>query len=574
MRRSIFIKVFGGYLLIILILTALFFVISSHLIKDFYLDTLSRDLENLGSSLKLTIIPYLEAERFEEMDAFVKTFGKDIKTRITIINREGVVLADSEEDPGLMENHRSRPEISRALRGRIGRSLRYSTTIKEEMLYVGLPVEREGIISGVLRVSLYVEDINRFFSRLRTDIGWVVLIITFVSLLGAFVFSRTLTRPIKELSDASQRVASGDFETKVFLKSRDELRELGQGFNFMTERIKSLFSELSRQKEELNGILSSMEEGLLALDKSGKILFCNENFQKMTQCDLVEGKFYWEVLRESQFDELIKKSLNNKKNYAREIVFNQRDFLCSATLLGGGEEVVITLHDITEVKRVEKIKKDFILNVSHELRTPLTAIKGFAETLEEEVDDKCRSYVEIIKRHTDRLINIVKDLLFLSEVEEKELKLEAEDVDMKRLIENILKIFEQNIREKNLRMEFSAEDDVPVVKGDPFKLEQMLINIIDNAVKYTEKGKVAISLRQEDKKVIVEVEDTGIGIPEEHQPRIFERFYVIDKSRSRMLGGTGLGLSIVKHIVLMHNGKVNVESTPGKGTKFTVLLPA
>lgn len=574
MKRSILLKVFGGYLLIIIILTALFFVLSSHLIKNFYLDTLSRNLEHIGSSLKLKIIPFLDEERFEEMDAFVKTFGKDINTRITVIDRDGKVLADSEEDPAVMENHRSRPEISTAFRARVGQSLRYSTTFKKEMLYVSLPVDRNGKISHVLRVSLFVEDINKLLSRLRADIGRVILIIILVSLLGALVFSRTLTRPIKELSDASQRVASGDFNTKVFLKNRDELRELAEGFNFMTERMKYLFAELSRQKEELNGILSSMEEGLLVLDQNGKILFCNDSFRKLTQTSLVEEKFYWEVLRESEFDDLVKAVLEKKRSHAREIAFNQRILLCSAALLETGDEVVITFHDITEIKRVEKIKKDFIMNVSHELRTPLTAIKGFVETLEEEVDDKCLDYVEIIKRHTDRLINIVKDLLLLSEVEEKEMKLEAEDVNLKKLVENILRIFEQKTKEKGLKMEFSAEDDIPIIKGDSFKLEQMLINIVDNAVKYTEKGTISISLKKADGKVSVEVEDTGIGIPEEQQPRVFERFYVIDKSRSRRLGGTGLGLSIVKHIVLMHNGEVKVKSIPGEGTKFTVFLPA
>jgi two-component system phosphate regulon sensor histidine kinase PhoR len=574
MKRSILLKVFGGYLLIIIVLTALFFVFSSHLIKNFYLDTLSRDLEHLGSSLKLKIIPFLDEERFEEMDAFVKTFGKEIDTRITVIDREGVVLADSEEDPAVMENHRSRPEISTAFRARVGQSLRYSKTVKKEMLYVGLPIERKGKISHVLRVSLFVEDINKLLSSLRTDIGKIILIITLVSLMGALVFSRTLTRPIKELSDASKRVAAGDFNTKVFLKNRDELRELAEGFNFMTERMKYLFTELSHQKEELNGILSSMEEGLLVLDKNGKILFCNDSFRKLTQTGFTEEKFYWEVLRESEFNDLVKIVMEEKRSVAREIVFNQRILLCSAALLETGEEVFITFHDITEIKRVEKIKKDFVTNVSHELRTPLTAIKGFVETLKEEVDDKYLGYVEIIKRHTDRLINIVKDLLFLSEVEEKEVKLEVEDVNLKKLMENVLRIFEQKIKEKDLKMEFSAEDDIPIIKGDSFKLEQMLMNIVDNAVKYTEKGTISISLKKADGKVSVEVEDTGIGIPEEQQPRIFERFYVIDKSRSRRLGGTGLGLSIVKHIVLMHNGEVRVESTPGKGTKFTVFLPA
>jgi len=214
-----------------------------------------------------------------------------------------------------------------------------------------------------------------------------------------------------------------------------------------------------------------------------------------------------------------------------------------------------------------------VINVSHELRTPLTAIKGYVETLNEEADEKSRNYLEIIKRHTDRLINIVKDLLLLSELEEKGFKLQTEKVNLRDLMENILKIFEPELKEKKIEVDLRAEDDFPLIEGDPFKLEQMFINIIDNAVKYTKKGMIKILLKEENRNARIEIQDTGIGIPEEHLNRIFERFYVINKSRSRRLGGTGLGLSIVKHIALLHNGDISVNSMPGKGTTFTILLP-
>jgi two-component system phosphate regulon sensor histidine kinase PhoR len=573
MKRSIFLKVFGGYLLVILIFTVLIFVLSSGLIRSFYVDTLSRDLENLGRSLKLKVIPLLEENRYPELDAFVKKFGKGINTRITVIDKEGVVLADSDEDPKIMENHKFRPEVYRALGGNVGESLRFSKTVKEEMLYIGLPVEKNGEIWGVLRVSLYVKDINLLFSSLRKNIWRIVLLITFVSLFAAFLFSRSLSNPIRELSNASRQIASGDFNAKVFLKKRDELRELAESFNFMTEEMKTLFAELSRQKEELNTIISSIVEGLLALDKEGKILLSNESFKNIVQSGPVEGKYYWEVVRKPEFGELIKKVQKEKKNYTEEIALDERIFLCSATFLPPREEMVITLHDLTEVKNVEKIKKDFIVNVSHELRTPLTAIKGFVDTLEEEFGDRGQNYLEIIKRHTDRLINIVKDLLLLSELEERDFKIEVEKINIKELIGNILKIFEPKLKDKNLNVELEAGDDLPLIEGDSFKLEQLFINIIDNAVNYTEKGKISISMKKEDRNISIEIRDTGIGIPKEHLSRIFERFYVVDKSRSKRLGGTGLGLSIVKHIALLHNGEVRVESIPGKGTKFTVLLP-
>jgi two-component system phosphate regulon sensor histidine kinase PhoR len=573
MKRSIFLKVFGGYLLIILLLTLLIFILSNSVIRNFHLDTLAHNLENLGSGLRFRVLSYFEEFRFEEMDSFVKEFGKEINTRITVVDKEGVVLADSDENPKTMVNHKFRPEISRALAGEVGRSLRFSDTVKEDMLYVGLPLERDGRIAGVLRVSLYLKDINILLTRLRNNIWSIVLLVTLLALIGAFIFTYNLSRPIKELTLASRRLAAGDFDTKVFLKNRDELKELAKSFNFMSEEIKNLFDKLSRRKEELGSILSSIEEGLLAIDKDGKILLSNESFNRIFQSASVEGQYYWEAVRKPEFSELVKRVQKDKKNFTEELELDGRSYLCSAAFLPSGEEIVITLHDLTEIRNVERIKKDFVINVSHELRTPLTAIKGYVETLEEEVDEKAKEYLEIIKRHTDRLILIIKDLLLLSELEEKEVEMETEKVDIKNLIENILTIFEQKLKEKKLKVELKVLNKVPTIQGDPFSLEQMFINIIDNAVNYTEEGKIEISLKKEDKKLSVEIEDTGAGIPEEHIPRVFERFYVVDKSRSRSLGGTGLGLSIVKHIAQQHSGEVKVESTLGKGTKFTVLLP-
>ena len=253
---------------------------------------------------------------------------------------------------------------------------------------------------------------------------------------------------------------------------------------------------------------------------------------------------------------------------------NNRIFLCSATSLKSKEEIVLVFHDITEIKEIEKMKRDFVANVSHELRTPLTAIKGFVETLlDEEKDLNKKHYLKIIQRHTDRLINIVKDLLLLSQLEERRSKLEIEDVNLKRLLEDISKMFIEKIKQKKLKLKIEIQKDLPLVKADPFKLEQMFINLIDNAIKYTDKGEIKISIEQIDNLIKIVVADTGIGISEKHLSRIFERFYVVDKSRSRRYGGTGLGLSIVKHVVLLHNGKIEVKSKKNKGTKFTIYLP-
>jgi two-component system phosphate regulon sensor histidine kinase PhoR len=278
-------------------------------------------------------------------------------------------------------------------------------------------------------------------------------------------------------------------------------------------------------------------------------------------------------MRNPQLPELLKRAGIEKRNFVEELPLGDRIFMCSVTPLEGGEGVVSVFHDITEIKNIEKIKKDFVINVSHELRTPLAAIKGYAETLREGADaEPSKKYVEIIERNTDRLINIVNDLLLLSSLEEKAF-LELEDIDLKDFLEDVIKIFDQRLKDKELSLVMDVNENLPTIKADLFKLEQMLINLLDNAVKYTDRGEITVSLDVQDKKVRIRVTDTGIGIPKEDIPRIFERFYVVDKSRSRKYGGTGLGLSIVKHIVLLHHGTIDIESDLGKGTKVTVTIP-
>ncbi|MCK4396890.1 HAMP domain-containing protein [candidate division WOR-3 bacterium] len=573
MKKSFFFKIFFGYFFIIFLLSFLFLVSTFKTIRNSYIDILTGNLKNLGITLRLKIIPLLEENHFEELDTLIKKLGRNINTRITVIDPRGVVLADSEKDPELMENHKNRPEIRDALNGETGKSLRFSTTVKGEMLYVAVPVEKDKRVLGILRVSLFLKDINILLGNIRSRIIQIALIAIIISLSGATLFSKGLSNPIKELVRGARKVAFGDFDVKIYLRNRDELKELADAFNYMTHKIKTLFSDLSFRKGELDSIISSLQQGLLVLDKDGKIVLSNESSQKILQNNNIEGKLYWEVIREPKLSDLIKRVADEKGSLVGEVEFNEKTFVCSAIFIAAQEEIVLIFHDITEIRNLEKVKKDFVVNVSHELRTPLTAIKGFVETLEDEVNKKHIHYLEIIKKHTERLINIVEDLLLLSEFEEKKAKLEIEEVNLNSLVENVQTIFNQKIKEKGLTLELNRDKEIPIIKADPFKLEQLFINLIDNAINYTEKGKIRLSLTRENQYLKIEIEDTGIGIPHENLPRIFERFYVVDKSRSRKLGGTGLGLSIVKHIVLLHNGKIDVESTYGKGTKFKIILP-
>ena len=574
MKNSFFVKIFAGYLLVVIVILAITFPLTFRAIRQHHIDTSTDNLKNLCLTLKMKVSPLIENNQIKRLDALINELGKQINTRLTIITPEGVVLADSEKNTALMESHENRIEIIQAIKSGVGTSLRYSASVKEEMLYVAVPIEKNGNVHGVIRASLFLNEINILLNNLKLNIIMIAMIIVVILLVGAFLFSRSISKPLIELASASSNVAKGDFNTKVSLKSNNEIKELADSFNYMTDQINTLFTQLSYQKEELNSIISSINEGLCVIDKNGAISISNESFRKTFQNDAVKGKLYWEVIRNTRFDELIKKVRNEQKSIIDEIEFNNQIFLCSATLCSNTEDIVVTLYDITTIKNLEKTKKDFVSNVSHELRTPLTAIKGFVETLQEtNSDDKNKHYLNIISRHTNRVIRIVNDLLLLSKLEGTSGNLELEKVNLKNLMESILKIFEQGLKEKNLALKFNVSNSLPIINADPFKLEQVFINLIDNAIKYTERGEIAISLNYNNEAVTIEIQDTGICIPREHLSRIFERFYVVDSSRSRKLGGTGLGLSIVKHIVLLHNGKIDVKNIPGVGTNFVVSLP-
>jgi two-component system phosphate regulon sensor histidine kinase PhoR len=573
MRNSLFSKVFGGYLLIICILLLLVPLISFKLIRTYYVNTLTENLKNIAITTSPQIVSFLENRHHKELDTFLKNLTDKINSRITVIDKEGAVLADTEKDPATMENHKIRPEVIDALSSGVGKSTRLSVTLEEEMLYVALPIDQDSKVLGVVRVSIPLKQINSLLKDLQMQIIIVIAIITLLSIGIAFFLSRGLSKPVSALVRAAKNLAKGEFHTRVYLQAEGELKELEASFNEMAGKMEGLFGGLSRRNEELDTIVSSIQEILLVLNKDGRIKLTNESFKKALDTEDVQDKFYWEVMRCPDFSELIKKVTEERKNHIQEIEFRDKHYLCSVTFLSSKEEMVAILYDITELKNLERMKKEFVANISHELRTPLTAIKGFVETLEEEEEIKNVQYLEIIKRHTDRLMNIVNDLLLLSELEQTGRALVIENVNLASLAENILKVFEQGVKEKGIQLKLVAGEDLKTIQADPFKLEQMFINLLDNAIKYTEKGEVSVTLTQIDSKFVIEIQDSGIGIPGSHLPRIFERFYVVDKSRSKKLGGTGLGLSIVKHIVLLHGGTIDVESSLGMGTKFMIVLP-
>jgi len=424
---------------------------------------------------------------------------------------------------------------------------------------------------------LFITKINRSYSEINNQLINNILVGIIASLILAFflafLFSARVSRSLKKFVEASQSVSAGNFNVQVELPSRDDFYFLAANFNEMSEKLKRLFDFLSKQKEELNSVISSIQEGLLVIDKNDIIVLSNYSMNRILEKENLEGNKYGDFIKNSRLWQLINKTRDKKKSNRCELQIGQDFYLCTADLMESKEEVILIFFNITEAKKLEIVKKDFITNVSHELRTPLTSIKGFIETLMDEIDDDYKQYLNIINNNTRRLILIVEDLLTLSELENKDTQLIITEVNLPELIKSISVIFEQKLKEKQIILVHNFEDDIPLVQADAFRLEQLMINLIDNAIKYSQNGKIEVRLSKDSGNVLIEVKDTGVGIPKEHHSRIFERFYTVDRSHSRKTGGTGLGLSIVKHIVQAHNGEISIESEIGKGTSFIVKIP-
>ena len=574
MRRTIFVKTFWGYLIITVFVALLMTGFAFQTIKKWHVRSLTGDLNRLGTAVEPVVLNMLTGKSTaKDVDSYVKELGKALSIRLTVILPDGAVLADSLSDPASMENHGDRPEIKRAFTGEVTENIRFSTTMMSDMLYLAVPVKQGDIVNAVLRLSLFIEDIEELREEIELRIAFVALILILVSLILTYIVSRGIARPVIELAGASKKVAAGNFNVRVFPRDKGELGELAVSFNEMILRQKELFEDMTAKREELTAVITSINEGLLVLDKEDTIILTNRSFNKIVDTDDPVGKKYWEVFRSSEFYEMIEQLRKEGDRMSGEIQLNGHDFIAGCTMLLTRDAVVVTLHDITERKKLETIKRDFVSNVSHELKTPLTSIKGFAETLMEDVDGDNRKYVDIILKNTGRMVRIVQDLLILSRLEERPGSVDIEVMDLEELIQDTMKQFDPVVKERGLEMELDAGPGRMLVQGDRFGLEDLFTNLLDNSVRYTEKGGVWIRLSIEGNWVTCEIRDTGIGIEQNHLERIFERFYVVDASRSRATGGTGLGLSIVKHIVLLHKGEITVKSIPKIGTTFRVKLP-
>ncbi|MCM0081597.1 ATP-binding protein [Geomonas sp. Red32] len=518
----------------------------------------------------------------QDAPVLTDTLSKAVRARVTVIDPGGTVVADSEVSGGelpTLENHNGRPEVIQGRKNGVGSSVRYSATLHMDMMYVAAPFGA----GNMVRLALPLAELKQAQLKLQRSLGAAMAVAVIVSLLLSYLLSNVNTRNLRMLAARASRIGRGEFAGRIPITSDDELGRLAQVINEMTDRIEQQLARISTEKNQLDAILKGMGEGVIVTDQHGTVTLVNPAFCSMlgTGTEVV-GRQLVEISRHPDLHEACREVLTHQHEKHQEIALAEgRVTMVHWVPLNYGEELrgtVAVFHDISALKRAEKIRRDFVANVSHELRTPVTVIKGYAETLlngtvSEDAERRDR-FLGIIYNHADRLTVLVRDLLALSELESGEVNLQPQTVQLEGAIRNALLLVEQRGEEKGVTLEFAGVSGTGSVTVDRGRLDQVLINLLDNAIKYSSTGdKVAVSAADEGKMVRVSVKDEGIGIPAKDLPRLFERFYRVDAARSRDCGGTGLGLSIVKHIVQAHGGSVSVESTPGAGSTFSFTLP-
>jgi two-component system, OmpR family, phosphate regulon sensor histidine kinase PhoR len=545
--------------------------------KNWIVETTRSSLKSEAAIIQDLIVPNSEVEDYDELARHIKTrTGK----RITIIKEDGEVLGESDYISDLMDNHLNRPEVQQALKVGEGVFIRYSNTDKNDMYYYAI----KSIVNNktyIIRVAMKFDDIKSMQSRYLKLIVITISIGIILSSILVYLYVNLITNPIRRLTRMATTISLGNYEKRVNVLSRDEIGQIGDSFNLMAERLQETIINLADEKNKLISILTSSDDGIIVVDKDEKILLINPAAQKLFGISVEAiGKYFIEVIRNTDIENIIK----NIPTEDVELTINYPKYkhlrikASNAVNYDKGNEVIgvlIVIHDITKIRSLEKMRSDFIANVSHELKTPLTSIKGFAETLKCVEDKPTRDkFLDIINVESERLTRLINDILTLSEIENKDLSFSFEKVCLNKSLEEVFNIMKPLAENKNITLRYNYQGENIIINANPDKFKQMSINIIDNAIKYTNSGgKVEISLTCNMGRAEISVKDTGIGISKEDIPRLFERFYRVDKGRSRTSGGTGLGLAIVKHIVISLRGEIKVQSRAGEGTVFTIYLP-
>jgi two-component system phosphate regulon sensor histidine kinase PhoR len=586
-KKRLLRQLFFSYLFITLISLVAVTWYASASLKGFLLDQIKADLRSRALLIRDQMTQYIEPLAEDEIDKLCKLIGPPSATRFTVILPWGKVLGDSEENPANMDNHSDRPEIIEALNGMTGVSTRYSPTVRKNMMYVAESFKKNQRTVGVVRASIPIDNLSDALRMVQIQIVLGGLIMAVIAAGLSLLVSHRIKRPIEEMKKRAERFAQGDFSVELPRFDLEEMANLAETMNQMARELQARINTITDQRNELEAVLSSMAEGVLAMDMEERIISMNHAASVIFECDprQVQGRTIQEVIRHPELQRLVLNALAGEGAVERDVVLylkEERVLNGHATILRTGQGnrvgVLVVLNDITRLRKLENIRKDFVANVSHEIKTPITAIKGFVETLRDgaiQSPKDAERFLGIIQNHVQRLESLVEDLLSLSRIEEETEKeaIVLEDKSIKEVLAGALQLCQVKAEPKQIRMVLSFKEDV-VARINPSLLEQAVVNLLDNAIKYSEPGKsilVKADITEED--VLIRVRDEGCGIAKQHQERLFERFYRVDKARSRKLGGTGLGLAIIKHIMEAHGGRVSVESQLGQGSTFTLHLP-
>ncbi|HVO33661.1 MAG TPA: ATP-binding protein [Elusimicrobiota bacterium] len=593
MRLSYGQKLTASYLFVVavtLVFTAFFL---SHRVERFFLNSLEQSLaDQAGLMLPAFESRLPSATPKASVQDLVVPLSRQTGLRVTAIRPDGTVVGDSERTAAevlAMDNHGHRPEVLAAASTGRGQSTRYSATLHENMMYVALPVRaartRRASSAGILRVALPLTEVNRRMAEIRRDFivsGGAAMV---VALGVALISVRRIGRPLQELIHIAESIGQGNFRAPPHLDSRDEFGRLAKTFAEMAANIEDKVRELSRERTQLATILSALIEAVIAVDHQGRILLLNPAAERLfgVRSADVRGRPFLEGLRHSLLRDVLSETLTRQRVIRQEITVHSPDehvlSVHSIPVSYGENEtgVLAALHDLTDLRKLERVRQEFVANASHELKTPLTAIKGFVETLLEgalEDPKHNRSFLETIEEQTQRLMRLIEDLLDLSAIEAKRMDYRMEPVALPDVADRLIRGLTPMAKAKGLRIQNRFDERMPKVRADREKLAQILMNLLDNAIKFNSPGgTVLLEAESNDHLMHISVRDTGVGIAPDDLPRVFERFFRGDKSHSHETIGTGLGLAIVKHLVEAHGGTVTAESQLGKGSVFHFTLP-
>ena len=577
MKRNLFYKIFFSNLSILLFS----FLVLNVFIKDEIKNVLTGKIE----TELLNYAELINLNSAKEMSTQFKQIALISSARVTLVDSQGKVFADSEKEIAGLENHFNRPEIQEArLRGK-GKSIRYSQSLGLDMLYVAVPIKTKAQITGYVRLARPLHDVQLLVEKVYQKILLAIFIVAIISLLVALFISYKLAAPIRAMERFTERLRQGEPSCSIILKTSDETKKLADNINYLVDELQNKIRLANEEKSKLMTALTSIDEGVLILNADEKIEFVSPalaNILTEQYSDII-GKTLMEAFRNVELQKAFQKFKQLHEMVVSEITLGKIDPVIMSISISevhgypGEEKHMVVFHDVTRLKKLERIRTDFVANVTHEIRTPLTAIIGCLETLEAGAIDKAegaRRFIDIMLKQAQRLNRLVEDLMTISKIELGEMNFRFEDVLLTDVISSVVTLLEAKAAVKKISIDNHVPEKMPLIKADRDRLSQVFVNVLDNAVKFTpEGGQVTIQTEEKAGGIVVTIGDTGMGISREEIQRLGERFYRVDKTRSRELGGTGLGLSIVKHLMLVHGGKMEIESQLGRGTKVSLFFP-